>query len=210
MEVSSLSDNRVNVAIIYYSATGTTYQLAKAIEEGCSQAGAEVRLLKVGELAPEHAIAQNEKWKKHREETAGIAAATLDDLEWADAVIFGTPTRYGTPAAQLRQFIDQTGPLWGAGKLADKVYSAFCSAATTHGGHETTLVTLINTFCHWSGIIVPPGYADAAQFAAGTPYGTTFVSDNGKLDPDEIAQNAGRFQGRRVTEVTQRFKNGSA
>ena len=204
-----MSDS-VNVAIIYYSATGTTYQIAKEIESACREAGAEVRVRKVHELAPEHAIAQNEKWKAHREATSQIPEATLDDLEWADAVIMGSPTRYGTPAAQLRQFIDQTGPLWGAGKLGGKVYSAFCSAATTHGGHETTLVTLINTFCHWSGIIVPPGYADAAQFASGTPYGTSFVSQNGTLDPDETARNAARFQGRRVVEITQKLKRGSS
>lgn len=199
----------VNVAIIYYSATGTTYQLAKEIESACAEAGAEVRLRKVAELAPEHAIAQNEKWKKHREETRDVAEATLEDLEWADAVVMGSPTRYGTPTAQLRQFIDQTGPLWGAGKLGGKVYSAFCSAATLHGGHETTLSTLMVTFAHWSGIIVPPGYADPAQFASGTPLGTSFVSENGELDPDERARNAAKFQGRRVVDVTRRIKQGS-
>ena len=90
-----------NVAIIYYSATSTTYQLAKAVEEGAKQAGAEVKVLKVKELAPEEAIASNEGWSKHRLDTQHIPEATLADLEWADAIIFGTPTRFGLPSAQL-------------------------------------------------------------------------------------------------------------
>lgn len=102
------------VAIIYYSQTGTTYQLAKAVEEGARNAGAETRLLKVKELAPEDVVKQNQGWAAHAEETQNVPVATNDDLEWADAVIFGTPTRYGLPSAQLKNFIDQTG-----GELTD-------------------------------------------------------------------------------------------
>lgn len=87
----------------------------------------------------------------------------------------------------------------------NKIVSSFTSAATLHGGHETTLTALNNTFYHWGSIIVPPGYADRGQFASGTPYGTSFVSNNGELDPDETALNAARFQGRRVAEVAARF-----
>ena len=196
------------VAVIYYSATGTTYGLAKAVAEGAAGAGAEVRVLKVRELVPEEAIATNEGWSAHRLETQNIPEATNDDLEWADAIILGTPTRYGLPSAQLKQFIDGTGPLWGAGKLVDKVASSFTSVATLHGGHETTLVALNNVFYHWSAIIVAPGYADGVQFASGTPYGTSFVSNNGALDPDETALAAARFQGKRVAEVTTRLLAG--
>src|SRR4051794_28646200 len=102
----------VKVAIIYYSATGTTYALAQGIEEGARQAGAEVRVRKVRELAPDEAIQSNQGWAQHRLETQDVPEATLADLEWADAVIFGTPTRYGLPSAQLKQFLDTTGPLW--------------------------------------------------------------------------------------------------
>lgn len=196
------------VAIIYYSATGTTYALAKAVEAGAQAAGAEVRVRKVRELAPDEAIATNEGWSAHRLETQNVPEATNDDLEWADAIILGAPTRYGMPAAQLKQFIDGTGPLWGAGKLIDKVTSSFTSAATTHGGHETTLTALNNTFYHWGAILVPPGYADGAQFASGTPYGTSFTSNNGALQPDDTALNAARFQGKRVAEVTARLLAG--
>ena len=195
-----------NVVIIYYSATGTTYKIARAIEEGAKAAGAEVRLLKVKELAPEEAIASNEGWSAHRLETQDVPEASLADLEWADAIILGTPTRYGLPAAQLKQFIDSTGPLWGQGKLIDKIGSSFTSAATAHGGHETTLVSLNNTFYHWGSIIVGPGYADPIQFQSGNPYGTSHTSQNGTVPPDEVALNAARFQGKRVTEVTQKFK----
>lgn len=192
-------------AVIYYSSTGTTYQLARAIEAGLREGGAEVRFRNVRELAPQQAIQANPAWAAHVEETREIPEATLDDLEWAEALIFGAPTRYGLPAAQLVQFLNTTGPLWGAGKLVNKIVSSFTSAATLHGGHETTLTALNNTFYHWGSIIVPPGYADQGQFASGTPYGTSFVSNNGELDPDETALNAARFQGRRVAEVAARF-----
>lgn len=195
----------LNVAVIYYSQTGTTYDLAKTMADAAEAAGATVRLRKVAELAPEEAIAQNEGWVATRERTADVPVASNDDLEWADAILFGTPTRYGLPTAQLKQFLDQTGGLWAQGKLVNKIVSSFTSAATTHGGHETTIVALNNTFYHWGAIIVPPGYADAVQFAAGTPYGTSFTSNNGSLDPDETALNAARFQAKRVVEVAQQF-----
>ena len=191
----------VKVAVIYYSATGTTYQLARAVEEGAAGAGAGVRLRKVRELAPEEAIASNEGWAAHRLETQAVEEATLDDLRWADAIIFGTPTRYGLPTAQLKQFIDTTGPLWAKGELNNKVASSFTSAATAHGGQETTIVNLNTTFYHWGAIIVGPGYADPVQFQSGNPYGVSFVSNNGALKPDEVALAAARFQGRRVAEI---------
>ena len=195
----------INCAIIYYSATGTTYALAKAIEDGARSAGADVRLRKVKELAPEEAIRTNQCWVAHRRATQNVAEATLEDLEWADAVIFGTPTRYGLPAAQLKQFIDQTGPLWAQGKLVDKIMSSFTSTATAHGGHETTLTALNNTFYHWGAIIVAPGYVDPIQFQTGNPYGVSFTSNNGELSPDETTLEAARFHGRRVVEVGSRL-----
>lgn len=198
----------VKLAIIYYSSTGTTYQLARGVEEGAQQAGAEVRLRKARELAPEEAIASNAKWAAHRKETQHIAEASLDDLTWADAVILGTPTRYGLPTAQLKQFIDGTGSLWQSGKLADKITSSFTSAATAHGGHETTITALNNTFYHWGAIIVGPGYLDPIQFKSGNPYGVSFTSNNGELSPDETALAAARFQGRRVVEVATRLLAG--
>src|ERR1700758_2922575 len=115
----------VKVSIIYYSATGTTYELARAVEEGASAAGAEVRLRKVHELAPEEAIASNQGWAAHRLHSQHVKEATMDDLAWADAIIFGTPTRYGLPTAQLKQFLDTTGKLWAEGALVNKTSPSF-------------------------------------------------------------------------------------
>jgi len=136
----------VKVAIIYYSATGTTYHLARALEQGASETGAEVRLRKVHELAPDEAIASNQGWAAHRLESQHVKEATNDDLLWADAIIFGTPTRYGLPTAQLKQFLDTTGSLWAKGALVNKVCSSFSSSGTAHGGQETAIVNLNTTF----------------------------------------------------------------
>jgi NAD(P)H dehydrogenase (quinone) len=198
----------IKLAVIYYSSTGTTYRLARAIEEGAQGAGAEVRLRKVKELAPEEAVASNEGWAENVRATQDVQEATLDDLTWADAIVFGTPTRYGLPTAQLKQFIDTTGPLWATGKLVNKVVSSFTSAATLHGGQESTILALNNTFYHWGAIIVGPGYADPIQFQSGNPYGTSFKSDNGQTRPDETALGAARFQGRRVAEIAAQFAAG--
>jgi NAD(P)H dehydrogenase (quinone) len=196
------------VAIIYYSATGTTYHLARAVEQGASEAGAEVRFRKVRELAPDEAIASNQGWAAHRLESQHVKEATNEDLAWADAIIFGTPTRYGLPTAQLKQFLDTTGKLWAEGTLVNKVCSAFTTSATQHGGQETTIISLNMTFYHWGAIIVGPGYADPIQFKAGNPYGASFTSNNGTLKPDETALASARFQGRRVTELAAQFVAG--
>ena len=200
----------VKLAIIYYSSTGTTYRLARAVEEGAREAGAEVRLRKVHELAPEAAIASNKGWAEHRQESQDVEEATHDDLRWADALVFGTPTRYGLPTAQLKQFIDTTGPLWAAGELVNKIVSSFTSAATAHGGQESTILSLNNTFYHWGSIIVGPGYADPIQFQSGNPYGVSFQSNNGAARPDETTLAAARFQGRRVAQIAAQFVAGRA
>ncbi len=187
------------VAVIYYSATGNVYELARAIEEGAREAGAEVRLRKVRELAPEEAIKSNQGWYDHYLETQDVPEASLEDLEWADAYIFGTPTRFGNVSAQLKQFIDTAGGLWFQGKLADKVVGGFTSAQNAHGGQESTLLSMYNVFMHWGSIIVPTGYTSDEIFAAGgNPYGS---SSNGTEDGptgEELA--AARYQGRRIAE----------
>ena len=198
----------VKVAIIYYSATGTVHTLARAVVEGAEKAGAHVRLRKVAETAPPEAISARPEWAQHLQDTADVTEAGHDDLEWADAVLFGTPTRFGNPAGQLRQFIDTTGPLWFQGKLADKVYSAFTASNTAHGGQESTLLALGNTFYHWGGIIVPPGYTDPIQFQSGNPYGTSHVVGDGP--PSEVTLQAARHQARRVVDTAAALKAGRA
>jgi NAD(P)H dehydrogenase (quinone) len=190
------------VAVIYYSQTGTIHQLAQEYAAGAEKAGAEVRLRQVAELAPQQAVDSNEKWKAHREESASVPEATADDILWADAVIFGSPTRYGNVAAQLKQFIDQLGPQWAQGLLADKVYSGFTSSATLHGGQESTLLALYNTIHHFGGFIVSPGYTDPVMFQVGNPYGVSHVDGQGSIPIADETRQAARFAAERVTGVT--------
>jgi NAD(P)H dehydrogenase (quinone) len=198
----------VNTAIIYYSATGTVHALAQAAAEGAEKAGARVRLRTVAELAPPEAIDARPEWARHRRDTADIAEAGLDDLAWADVVLFGTPTRFGNVAGQLKAFLDSTGPLWLRGGLADKVYSAFTASNTAHGGQESTLLALGNVFHHWGGIIVPPGYTDPIQLRSGNPYGTSHVAGDGP--PGEVALAAARHQARRAVDIATAVKAGRA
>jgi NAD(P)H dehydrogenase (quinone) len=198
----------VNVAIIYYSATGNVHALAQAAAEGAEKAGAHVRLRKVAETAPAAAVDSRPEWAAHVRSTADVAVAGHEDLEWADAVLFGAPTRFGSPAGQLRAFMETTGPLWFHGKLADKVYSAFTSSNSPHGGQESTILALSTTFHHWGGVIVPPGYTDPIQFRSGNPYGTSHVAGTGA--PGEVTLAAARHQARRVVDIATALKAGRA
>lgn len=193
------------VAIIYYSATGNVYELAEAVAAGAREAGAEVRLLKVSETATREAIARNQRWADHVGATAAIPEATVADLEWADAFVLGSPARFGNVSAQMKAFIDQTGGLWVQGKLAGKVAAAFTSASTAHGGLETTIVSLFQTFAFWGCIIVPPGYADPVQMQQGNPFGASFVARRGAT-PGDVELASARFQGRRVAEVAAKLR----
>jgi len=186
------------IAIVYYSSTGHTYSMARAIEEGAAAAGAEVRVRKVAELAPPETIAAKPAWGAHLDATREVPLASLDDLDWADGFIFGTPTRFGLPSAQLKQFIDTAGPLWAQGKLQDKAAAVFGGAGNLHGGQESTLLALQNVFYHWGSIIVPVGYTDKLLYAAGgNPYGVSFADGRGNgLPPEKL--EAGRYMGRRI------------
>ena len=201
---------KIKTAIIYYSSTGTNYQLAQWAMESATKAGSEVRLLKVAEIAPQEAIDKNPAWKKHQEETRDVKTATLDDLEWADVLIFSAPTRYGNVSAQLRQFLDSTGPLWNEGKLSNKVATAMSSAMNLHGGQEATVLSLYTTMYHWGAIVVAPGYTDPVVFqTGGNPYGTTVsVDQNGKMKEDV---KGGVFhQAERAVTIASWLKNGQA
>ncbi|MFE3024786.1 NAD(P)H:quinone oxidoreductase [Nocardia tengchongensis] len=199
----------VKVAVIYYSATGAVHALAQAVAAGAAASGAEVRLRRVAELAPGSAIDQNPLWRKHSDATASVPEASLEDLAWADALAFGTPTRFGAPAAQLKQFIDQTGGLWRDGSLADKPVTAFTSAFNRHGGSEATILSLANVFYHWGALIVPPGFTDPAVSAAGgNPYGTSYVTGPNGDGPDEAALEAAAYQGSRLARIAARLNAG--
>lgn len=193
------------IAVIYYSSTGTIHDLAVHVAAGAEEAGAEVRLRRVPELAPEEAISANPAWKSHRDDVAQhVQVASTEDIGWANGYAFGTPTRFGNVSAQLKQFIDGLGGLWGSGSLTNKPVTSFTSAMNAHGGQESTILALNNTFYHWGSIIVPPGYADPKIFASGgNPYGVSWATGSDGLSPDENALASARFQGARLASVTQ-------
>ncbi|MDJ0382909.1 NAD(P)H:quinone oxidoreductase [Streptomyces sp. G-G2] len=198
----------VNVAVIYYSATGHVTEIAREIAETAEKAGAEVRLRKVAELAQQSAIDANPVWARHAAETAAIPVATPDDLLWADAVLFGSPTRFGNVSAQLKQFLDSLGPAWSQGLLADKVYGGFTSTASPHGGQESTLLALTASFHHFGGIVVAPGYTHPDKFTDGNPYGTAHWSGGkGSRPVDDTTRNAARAQAERVVRFARAVKH---
>lgn len=189
-----------NVTIIYYSSTGTNHEMAKAVEVGAAAAGADVRRRLVAETAPAAAIDSNPKWREFVDRTAAEPRAGIDDFAWADAVIFGTPTRFGNVAAQLKGFIDTLSGLWIQGKTANKIYAGFTSAQNAHGGQESTLLALYNSFYHFSGIIVTSGYADPITMkSGGNPYGPSVTVGTG--GPTDADLEHARFLGRRVAEM---------
>jgi NAD(P)H dehydrogenase (quinone) len=193
----------VKVAVIYYSSTGNTYQLAQAIEAGAREEGAEVRLRRVAELTPLQVVNSQPDWKRHLEETQHIPEPSHDDLIWADAYILGTPTRFGTISAQLKEFIDTTGPLWAKQKLANKAAAVFTTAQNVHGGQEATLLNMLTILYHWGCIIVPPAYDDPVVFASGAnPYGVSATVPEGPgehLSQDAI--DTAKYLGCRVARV---------
>jgi NAD(P)H dehydrogenase (quinone) len=194
----------VNLAVVYYSTYGTNYAMAQEAVEAARAAGAEVRLRKVRETAPQEAIDGQDAWKETLEKTSDIQEAEPDDLAWADAFLFSTPTRYGGAASQMRAFIDTLGPLWQKGELADKCVTAMTSAMNPHGGQETTLQTLYYTFMHWGAIIVPPGYTrESFGEAGGNPYGTSITTGGDGLTDEKRA--AIRDQSSRLVEFAKKL-----
>jgi NAD(P)H dehydrogenase (quinone) len=160
----------------------------------------------VRETAPAEAIAANPDWQAYAE-SVQVQEAELDDLRWADGLAFGTPTRYGNPAAQLKAFIDTTGGMWYRGELINKVATGFTSAGTSHGGLESTVLALNNVFYHWGAVVLPLGYTDPMMLRHGNPYGGSWVCRESAL-PDELTLDVCRHQGRRLAEVTRAMVHG--
>lgn len=200
----------MKLSVIYYSSTGTIAEIAQELVAEAEAVGAEVRLRRVAELAPDAAIDANPAWRANVEATKDVVEATADDVVWADAVLFGTPTRFGNISSQLKQFLDTLGGQWQQGLLADKVYSGFVSSATLHGGQESTLLALYNTIQHFGGILVSPGYTDGAKFTDGNPYGTSHVAGQGELKVDDVTRAAAGVQARRTVHIATALKNGLA
>jgi NAD(P)H dehydrogenase (quinone) len=196
------------ILIAFYSRTGTIEGLAKAAAEGAEAAGAEVRLRRARELIGHDIMSSVPGWKESAEAmNARYSAPTVEDAEWADAIMFGTPTRFGSVASELKAYIDGLGGLWAKGALNGKVGSAFAGSATPHGGNESTVISLFNPMAHLGLIIVPTGYADGAMFkGAGSPYGASVVSGNPPSGPTADELEVARFQGRRVAKVAEALR----
>lgn len=197
------------VLIAFYSRTRVTEKLAKAVAEGAVSVGAEVRLRRARELVSRELMAEASGWAEAADAmNAKYDAPSASDAEWADAIVFGTPTRFGAISSELKAYIDSLGPLWLDGSLVGKAGSVFTSTSTPHGGNESTLISMYNPLAHLGLIIVPLGFADPALAAAGTPYGASAVSGNEALSPTEADLTVARFQGRRTTLVARALKNG--
>ena len=196
-----------NVLIAFYSRNGSTEALANAVADGARNAEAEVRLRRAREFVEPEVMAKAQGWAENAARmNAAYEAPTEADAEWADAIVFGTPTRFGATTAELKAYIDSLGGLWFQGKLVGKAGAVFTSTSTVHGGNESTLLSLYNPMAHLGLIIVPLGYADPNLFKAGTPYGASTVSGQKGAPPSEDDLEVARFQGRRVSQVAAALK----
>jgi NAD(P)H dehydrogenase (quinone) len=195
------------ILIPFYSRSGSVERLAQAVAEGAQSEGAEVRLRRARELVGPDVIATVPGWKESAEAmNAKYEAPTADDAVWADGVIFGTPTRFGSVSSELKAYIDSLGGLWAQGRLVGKAGSAFAGSSQAHGGNESTVISLWNPLAHLGFIIVPTGYADGVMFAgAGSPYGASVISGHPPAGPSEAEIAVARFQGKRVAQVAKKL-----
>jgi len=190
------------VLVLYYSSYGHVEQMAQAVAEGARSAGAQVDIKRVPELV-EDAVAKSSGYKT--DQAAPIAA--VNDLADYDAIVVGTPTRYGNMCAQMKNFLDQTGALWFQGKLVGKVGSVFTSTATQHGGQESTILSTQTVLLHLGMVIVGLPYAWQGQMrldeiTGGSPYGaTTIAGGDGKRQPSANELDGARFQGKHVAQI---------
>ena len=190
------------IAVLYYSATGHGTTMADIVAKAAEAAGAEVRVRHIAETKDPATFAENPAWTANYEATKDLPAASGDDIVWADGVIFGSPTRFGSTTSQFQTFIDSLGGLWAQGALANKAYAAFTSSQTAHGGQETTIVNLYTSLMHFGGVLVPAGYTDGLKFADGNPYGVGHVTGpENKNEIDDATRNALEHLATRVTGI---------
>jgi NAD(P)H dehydrogenase (quinone) len=197
----------MKVQIVYYSMFGHIYKMAKAVAEGAKQVkGTEVKMCRVPETLQDDVLKKMDA-TNFQKETAHIDVCTTDDLVSADAIIFGTPTRFGNMCGQMRQFLDSTGGVWAKGLLVGKVGSVFTSSATQHGGQESTILSFHNTLLHHGMVIVGLPYAFEGQMrideiTGSSPYGaSTIAGGKGERMPSENELNAAKYQGKHVAQI---------
>jgi NAD(P)H dehydrogenase (quinone) len=197
-----------NILVAFYSRDGSVEALAKAVGEGAREAGAEVRLRRVPDLVSPAVMAKVPGWEERSKKMlAEYGAPTLADVEWADGIVFGTPTRFGNVSAELKAFIDSLGSLWFQGKLNGKAAGAFTSTAGPHGGNEATVISLFIPMAHLGFIIVPTGYTHAQIVQGhGTPYGAPSMSGQNSAPPTLEELEVAKHQGARITQVAAALK----
>jgi len=207
-------EGKMKIYVVFYSMYGHIYKMAKAVVEGAQEVkDAEVSLYQVAELVPDKALEKSGA-KQIRATFADIPLADPHRLNEADAIIFGTPTRFGNMCAQMRNFLDQTSKLWLTGALVGKVGSVFASTASQHGGQETTITSFHNTLFHQGMIVVGVPYSEQRllnmkEISGGTPYGATTLADaDGSRQPSENELAIARFQGKHVAEITRALVRG--
>ena len=205
----------MKVKIVFYSMFGHVYKMAEAVAQGVREVeGAEVELLQVPELVPD-AVLEKSGAKKARDTFKHIPVARVSDLADADAIIFGTPTRFGNMCAQMRNYLDQTGGLWAKNALVGKVGSVFTSSATQHGGQETTIISFYITLLHYGMVIVGLPYTEQRQttiseMTGGSPYGaSTIAGGDGSRMPSENELDMARFQGHHVATIAKKLSGGN-
>lgn len=198
----------VTVLIAFYSRNGSTEALAKAVAEGVTAEGGTPVLRRAREIVSREVMAKAKGWVESADRmNAAYPEPTETDAEAADAIIFGTPTRFGNVSSELKAWVDTLGGLWFQGKLNGKAGACFCSTSTRHGGNESTNLTMYNFMAHLGLVIVPLGYADPTMFkGAGTPYGASSVSGQESNPPTADELEVARFEGRRVTHVARALK----
>lgn len=204
----------IKVQIVFYSMFGHIYQMAKAVSEGASSVeGAEVEILRVAELVPE-SILEKSGASAAQKVFEHVPFAKPEHLTKADALIFGTPTRFGNMCAQMRNFLDQTGSLWVANALVGKIGSVFTSTGTQHGGQETTITSFHTTLFHLGMVVVGVPYSETKltnmnEITGGSPYGaSTLAGSDGKRMPSENELAIARYQGKHVAEIAKALKIG--
>ncbi len=203
------------ILITFYSTYGHTFKLAQSVKEGAEAAGAEVRVRRVSELPQAAAAMKNdENYQAAQKSMAHLEEVTHDDLRWADGIAWGTPTRYGNMAAQVKQFIDTTSPLWSKGELEDKASGVFVSTATQHGGQEATILSFHIPLLHLGMILVGSPYGqnptlfNVEKIHGGSPYGpSTVAGGDGSLQPVEGDLTMCRKLGERLTKVADRLSS---
>jgi NAD(P)H dehydrogenase (quinone) len=198
-----MPEAKANILVVFYSRDGSVETLAKAVADGAREAGAEVRLRRVPDLVSPDVMAKVPGWGERSKRMLGeYGAPTPNDAEWADGIIFGTPTRFGNTSAELKAFIDSLGGLWFQGKLNGKAAGAFTSTGGPHGGNETTVVSLFIPMAHLGFIIVPNGYThEEILHGHGTPYGSSSTSGQTSAKPTAPELVVAKHQGARVTQV---------